>query len=732
MPVSELMQLIEAADYDAFEARCLELLELGDLQPADVMPPFEHLERAGEGKRVATLAQMIMENVAATVAPEGLLPVARAALTGAPADEGLLNLTVDLYRRVYGELPGFERILEASGLMSGRAVRSALRVLDIGLTLKQGDTLLCRMDDRALETTEIDRQNGLFTLRREGRATTIPVAELARDYDPIDPDDFRVLRQLRPERLAELIESDPVALVIGLIRAHGDHIDQDRLKSELVPRHIDFNGWSKWWTKTRAKLKRCPNVIMEGRTPVFLSYCAEGRTPEDEAQSKIEADADPMRWLAVMEEYLKEQSQRKQPPEPALVERFHAHVVRHIEAIRARRPAEALACALVLGRLTERGFPSTEETEGLARAMLRDAAEPATLIAGLEHDALWTRALKALSEARPDDAAAQVVTLMPQARATVLDRIVAMGMQAGLGAAVQEHVDTALDDPVDYGELVYWLWKGPRAHEGLRLPTADVLLARILDTLSALGRTLVPDATLIKSFRLRMKNALGLRDFRLVRECLARTDVARAVTIRGQLRRMDGLGDNMPAQMLDMLRKVHPDLWARQEARLAPWEDTNVLWTTQAGLEKRTAERDELVNVKMPENAKKIGEAAAHGDLSENSEYRFALEERDLLRARLAQINAELSQARVLEQHDLPRDHVGVGSRVTLRNVADGSTKVMTFLGSFDTDVDRDIFNYRAPVSQKLMGLRVGERVTLTLDGRECELAITDIVNRLG
>ena len=43
----------------------------------------------------------------------------------------------------------------------------------------------------------------------------------------------------------------------------------------------------------------------------------------------------------------------------------------------------------------------------------------------------------------------------------------------------------------------------------------------------------------------------------------------------------------------------------------------------------------------MRANAKAIGEAAAHGDLSENSEYRFALEERDLLRARLAQLQGQ-------------------------------------------------------------------------------------------
>ena len=59
--------------------------------------------------------------------------------------------------------------------------------------------------------------------------------EVVREYERIGPDDFRVLRQLHPDRLAELVKSDPVAVVIGLIRAHGGHIDADLLKPMRYP-----------------------------------------------------------------------------------------------------------------------------------------------------------------------------------------------------------------------------------------------------------------------------------------------------------------------------------------------------------------------------------------------------------------------------------------------------------------------------------------------------------------
>jgi transcription elongation GreA/GreB family factor len=284
---------------------------------------------------------------------------------------------------------------------------------------------------------------------------------------------------------------------------------------------------------------------------------------------------------------------------------------------------------------------------------------------------------------------------------------------------------------VYHPELIYWLWKGPQHSQELSLPAPVELFTEIVDTLSALGRTVTTSAQATRAFRQRMKTALGLRDYAPTRTCLQRVPPERAVTLRRQLERLDGIGSNARARLLNLLREAHPTLWQAPAKRLEPWEDPEVLWTTPGGLQRKTEERDHLVNVTMRENARRIGEAAAHGDLSENSEYRFALEERDLLRARLAQINGELAKARTLESHQVPTEHVGVGSQVMLRNLADGAQRVMTFLGPFDVDVDRGVYSYLAPVAQRLMGSDVGRRVTLTMDGRDTDFEIAAITNGL-
>lgn len=731
MPATELMQLAREGDLGAFEARCLEYLEQGHVRLADLAAPIEYLGQSQAAERIATLGQMVLENTDPTSDPPAALQIARVALLADPDNAALRQTVIELYRQVHGGRPEFERLLDLSGLPAGRPARNALRVLDFCLSLKAGDALISRLDGSIVELIDIDHESGLYTVRREGRPMTLPAQEIARQFEPIDPDDFRALRQLKPERLAAMVEEDPVALVIGLIHAHGRWIDQETLKAELVPRYIAPGGWSRWWSRARTLLKRCPNIQIEGRAPVILRYSEKKRTLEDETRAALEQATHPTAWLDLAAAYLREKRSHKEPPSRELVDQLCAHALQRSRAARARRPTEALAWALALADLQQQAGVSETAGHDAVAELLRSEHDPADLIGGLDDPRLWERALDALPRVRPEDAAPRTVELIPAAPAALLDRIVEIGLAAGLAAAVQRHVDTALADPVDYPEIVFWLWKGPKPAAGLQMPSDDELLATILLTLSALGRTLNPPPAAMKAFRQRVKAALALRDYEKVRACLARADAARAVTIRQQLARLEGLGDNVPNRLLEILREVHPDLWKAPQRRLAPWEDPQVLWTTRAGLERKMQERDQLVNVTMRENARRIGEAAALGDLSENSEYKFALEERDLLRARLAQMNNDLSLARALEPHNVPTDHVGVGSRVRLRSLEDGRERVVTLLGPFDTDVERGVFNYRAPLAQKLMGLRAGERVKLALEGREVEFEVVEITSGL-
>lgn len=731
MAPQQLAELAKTGDIAAFETRCLEGLETGDLTLTAVAGPLERLGREAERDRVFALGQALLENANLDDDPAATLRVVRTCLMAQPKEESLRQKGVELYKQVYEDTPGIEELLEAAGLDGVRPARLALRVLDLALGLTPGDMLLSRSEERVAEVVDIDTEQRVARLKRGMRRVTVPLLELARDYDPIDPDDFRVLRELRPDRLTELLKSDPTQVVIGLIQSHGGMVTLDQLKQELTPQHVATAQWSKWWTSARNKLKRCKHIVIEGRSPAVLTYSAEGMTLEDEVWDDIRAHRDVDKWLSAIESYLREKKANREEPSADLIQRAHEHILAYVEPIREKRPAESLACGLLLCRMATQTETNPEPAVKLVTSILTSVQDPTDLAEELPGDAFWDELLTQMLACRPGDAHARAVELFPIAPLALLDRIAELAREGGLLAELQVHIDTAVADPVDYPELVYWLLRGPKDQADLELPTPVDLFLLIIQTIRALGLTLNPPEHISRRFKHRMRAALAQRDYARVKEALDAVPAERAVTLRTSLERLEGLGDTVQATLIEQLRERHPLLWRKVVVRPDPWEDPDVLYSTKAGIDRKTEERDDLVNVKMRENAKRIGEAAAMGDLSENSEYKFALEERDLLRARLAQINNELSIAQKIEPHMVSDEHVGIGSHVVLRRTADGGELTLTFLGPFDGDVERGIYNYKAPVSQSLMGLRVGDKATIQLEGRETEIEVLSLSSGL-
>ncbi|MDX2197693.1 MAG: GreA/GreB family elongation factor [Phycisphaerae bacterium] len=728
MADSSLLEMAKAGDLPGFENACLAVLTSGN-GLSELVRPFQKLERTQNADRVATLAQTILEPARVDTDPNAALAIARSALFAAPKADSLRTMVVDLYKRVYSAIPGFGSALDASGLAGDRPARAALKLLDVYLELKPGDTLIGRMDDRVVEILDIDRENGLLTLRRQDRPVQVPAAELAREYDRIDRNDFRTIRQLWPQRLAEMIENDPVGLVVGLLHSHGGSMDADQLKEELVPRVIEAKSWAKWWTNARTHLKRATHVRVEGRSPVMITLLHEPVGMDQEMWKRFSSNKDPDHWLTTIETYLKDKAAVNEPPSVDLLKRAHDEIVAYTHAIREKRPAEALSCALLLGRLAEKGMATSEESKVLAGEVLTAAKDPVLLIRNLEQDVYWSRCLEALPAARPTEWLDIYAKLLPVAPASQLDTISTALIKNDRHAALQAFIDQAYSRVLEFAEANYWLWKGPKIGKSVQAPTQVSLLRRILDTWTDLGRAAGQQTDMVKEFKNKLRSAFALRDYAMLREAIGALDEAAAITVRRQLERIDGLGDMTRMKALEILRDRHPQLWLKKAVNIAAWEDDRVIWSTQLGIERKVAERENIEHVQMRENAVRIGEAASHGDLSENSEYKFALEERDLLRARFARINEDLSKAQAIDPKGVATDVIGIGTRVTFRRSDTGKTHTMTFFGPFDTDVDRGIFSYQAPVAQKTMGKGLGEKILLALEGEEREYEVAAIEN---
>ena len=94
----------------------------------------------------------------------------------------------------------------------------------------------------------------------------------------------------------------------------------------------------------------------------------------------------------------------------------------------------------------------------------------------------------------------------------------------------------------------------------------------------------------------------------------------------------------------------------------------DIFYMTKEGLEKLQEEVKYLRTVRRPEIAKAIAEAREKGDLSENAEYHAAKEEQGHLEAKLAEMEAKLTNARLMDESKLDASKANILSTVEVLN----------------------------------------------------------------
>ena len=138
---------------------------------------------------------------------------------------------------------------------------------------------------------------------------------------------------------------------------------------------------------------------------------------------------------------------------------------------------------------------------------------------------------------------------------------------------------------------------------------------------------------------------------------------------------------------------------------------------TRQGYQKLEQELDELRTVKRKEVADKIKVARGYGDLSENAEYDAAKEEQAIVEARIADLEATLKVARIIDDSELSNDTVSIGMRV--KSLAEGDepedAEEYDITGSTESDISLGRISDESPVGAALVGHKAGDSVDVTL-----------------
>lgn len=130
------------------------------------------------------------------------------------------------------------------------------------------------------------------------------------------------------------------------------------------------------------------------------------------------------------------------------------------------------------------------------------------------------------------------------------------------------------------------------------------------------------------------------------------------------------------------------------------------------------------LNVILP---REIEKAVAQGDLRENSEYSAALERQGFVRARLDYLARRMSRLGEIDIEHVPENRVGFGSRVRVKDLADGEVEEFLVTLGDDLDFDGGEISMESPIGKALLGKREGDVVGVRLPAGAREFEVVEL-----
>ena len=152
-----------------------------------------------------------------------------------------------------------------------------------------------------------------------------------------------------------------------------------------------------------------------------------------------------------------------------------------------------------------------------------------------------------------------------------------------------------------------------------------------------------------------------------------------------------------------------------------------LIYLTAEGYKKLKEELDHLRSVERPAAAAAIAEARDKGDLSENAEYDAAREAQGLLEMRIANLEATMTNARVIDESKIDRSKVQILSKVTLMNHNNGKQVTYTIVSENEANLREGKLAIGTPIAKALLGKKKGEHVDVTVPAGTLHFEILDI-----
>jgi transcription elongation factor GreA len=534
----------------------------------------------------------------------------------------------------------------------------------------------------------------------------------AENVTPLAPEHFLARKATDLAAIKNLARENPPALVRNILESLDGKATAQQISEWLVGDVFTETEWKRWWESTKKALKASGIFSVPAKKNDPIQMRGEGVSQADELLDTFNKARQPKAQIAALEQIIKSHQQFKEPqlqPVIATIENM---------TVRDQRMHPEFAFELVIARdeLLARN-PSLHSTHvglTLSKLILEEENRLISILPKLPA-AKEKKILQALPSALGPPWADRALYLMQESHGRMVAQIPRILNEAGKHEELRMTLERSIREHSATGEMLAWLCSEREGWSELITPD---LLGAILAALEREQHNAPGRAS-------KLHRAV-VEDRQLLGDIFKKCDVALARDAMRRLQLSPLFDELTKRSLLARMVKVYPELESMITSGQQQ-EKATALIVSWSSLEKRKAEYEELVKVKIPANTKEIALARSYGDLSENFEFKAAKQMQSVLMRRKAELEQMLHDARGTSFENTDTSRVSIGTIVTLRNAETNGEETYTILGAWDGDPDRHIISYQTAIGQALLGHEIGDAVSLNTEHGAAQFTIVSI-----
>lgn len=149
---------------------------------------------------------------------------------------------------------------------------------------------------------------------------------------------------------------------------------------------------------------------------------------------------------------------------------------------------------------------------------------------------------------------------------------------------------------------------------------------------------------------------------------------------------------------------------------------------TEENIKKLREELDYRLTVKRAEIAKEKLVAAAHGDRSENAEYKEACANYRENDNRIQYLLTMISTATVIDDTDIDKSVLGINSKARIKFIDDDDEDIITLVTTMDLDPENMCISIESDLGKALSGKKAGDIVEVNAPAENYSVEILEIL----